>query len=245
MIESAASGVSQALLIGSGGIGTAVVERWRGEERFSDLWTINRSAPDSEVPGVRRLLTDHSDASITECCQRLRDESTNLTRIVITLGTLHGAGYSPEKSLRQLSGETLSHVYRVNCALPLLWLAGLAPLLRRTHDCRIAILSARVGSISDNSLGGWYSYRSAKAALNMGLKCAAIELARSARGVKLIAYHPGTVDTRLSIPFQSGVSSQQLFSTEQAAKYLGDVMETHAADGELSYVDWSGKLIDW
>ena len=107
------------------------------------------------------------------------------------------------------------------------------------------MLSARVGSIADNHLGGWYSYRCAKAALNMGLKSAAIELARRAKGIKLVAFHPGTVDTPLSEPFQKNVAPEKLFEPAFVAERLDEILAAHAADGELSYLDWAGKAVPW
>ena len=107
------------------------------------------------------------------------------------------------------------------------------------------MLSARVGSIGDNRLGGWYSYRASKAALNMMLKCAALELKRLNRGAKLVAYHPGTVDTPLSQPFQAGVAPEKLLSAEKAAEALERVLGELTADGELSYLDWRGEVIPW
>jgi NAD(P)-dependent dehydrogenase (short-subunit alcohol dehydrogenase family) len=94
-------------------------------------------------------------------------------------------------------------------------------------------------------MGGWYSYRSAKAALNMGLRSASIEMARRARGIKLIAYHPGTVDSDLSKPFQRGVPDGKLFTPAFAAERLDAVLDQHRADGELAYVDWAGETIPW
>ncbi|MDP5053448.1 MAG: SDR family NAD(P)-dependent oxidoreductase, partial [Congregibacter sp.] len=144
-----------------------------------------------------------------------------------------------------LTLAAMQEVYRVNCVLPLLWLSVLAPGLRKNPDCRIAVLSARVGSIGDNGLGGWYSYRSAKAALNMGLKSASIEFARRAKGVKLIAFHPGTVATELSAPFQRGVPEGKLFAPDFVAQRLDTLLNAHPADGQVSYLDWAGEPIPW
>lgn len=236
----------QALLIGGGSaLGQAVMRQWAGEDRFERLWSIARQPAGSDDGRRRFRATDHSDASMQALCEEIMQGDDPPRRILITLGTLHGAHYGPEKSLEQLSQASMQEVLAVNCVLPLTWLATLAQHLRRVDDCRIAVLSARVGSITDNRLGGWYSYRSAKAALNMGLRSAAVELSRRARGVKLIAYHPGTVDTPLSRPFQARIPADKLFSAEQAARYLVDVMEGVTLDGELAYLDWAGKPIPW
>ena len=107
------------------------------------------------------------------------------------------------------------------------------------------LFSARVGSISDNRLGGWYSYRASKAALNMMIKTAAIELARRAKNIKLIAFHPGTTDTPLSKPFQKNVPENKLFSAEFVAKQLLDIVENTPIDQSPSYLDWQGETINW
>lgn len=242
----------QALVIGAGGIGSAIADRWSGDPRFDRVWTVSRCLSDKPGPAggraqgrVAALETDHRPETIRQQVVQISEQSPKLARVVIALGTLHGDSYQPEKSLEALEPEAMQAVYQVNCVLPLLWLSALSSVLRKSRDCRIAVLSARVGSISDNRLGGWYSYRSAKAALNMGLKCASIELARRARGVKLIAYHPGTVDSPLSRPFQRGVPEGKLFTPAFAAERLDAVLDGHPADAELAYLDWAGETIPW
>lgn len=235
---------TRALVIGTGAIGDALLDRWSASGRFSAVVGVGRR-PAALEPSREFLLTDHSEANIAACCDALAQSAAPLSHVVITLGTLHGDDYRPEKSLRELREASLTHVHRINCVLPLLWLAKLTPLLRSTDDCRVAVLSARVGSIGDNALGGWYAYRSAKAALNMGLKCTAIEWARVAPGVKLIAYHPGTVASPLSEPFQANVPPQNLFTPERAAERLDAVMDSQTVDGALAYLDWAGEEIPW
>jgi NAD(P)-dependent dehydrogenase (short-subunit alcohol dehydrogenase family) len=127
------------------------------------------------------------------------------------------------------------------------WIAQLSEL-RLSKSAQICVLSARVGSISDNRLGGWYGYRSTKAALNMMVKCAGIELKRKHKDWQLVLFHPGTTDTPLSEPFQQNVAAKKLFSAKQTAHYLHQVLQqmrlrqqTEAVD----YVDWQGKTIPW
>lgn len=245
---SEAGAAIQGLVVGAGGgIGSAVAQRWSEDSRFDTVWTVSRgSSVDPASPAhLRYLATDHSEGHIAELAQKIVQESPRLSRIVIALGTLHGPDYGPEKSLDALQLASMAEVHRVNCILPMLWLSALASGLRKNPDCRIAVLSARVGSIGDNRLGGWYSYRSAKAALNMGLRSASIELARRAKGVKLISFHPGTVDTALSEPFQRGVPEGKLFAPGFVAERLDGLLETHSANGELSYLDWAGETIPW
>ena len=139
----------------------------------------------------------------------------------------------------------MRQVFEVNAFLPMRVLAALSPVLKRSTAPRIAVLSARVGSIGDNRLGGWYSYRDSKAALNMMLQCAALELRRLNPAAKLIAYHPGTVDTPLSKPFQANVDAEKLLAPEVAAAALDRVISGVESDGALSYLDWRGDAIPW
>jgi NAD(P)-dependent dehydrogenase (short-subunit alcohol dehydrogenase family) len=129
--------------------------------------------------------------------------------------------------------------------VPALWLKSLLKVLKGSQDCIVAALSARVGSIGDNHLGGWYAYRASKSALNMILKTAAIEYGRRAKNVKLIAFHPGTTDTELSKPFQAAVPKEKLFTPSFVAERLAMIMDEAVVDGELSYLDWKGQAIDW
>lgn len=109
----------------------------------------------------------------------------------------------------------------------------------------ISVFSARIGSIDDNRSDGWYGYRASKAALNMLLKTAAIEFARRAANVKLIAFHPGTTDKPLSKPFQRSVKKENLFTPEFVAEHLVDIMNTQLVDGECSFIDRENKTIAW
>lgn len=239
----------QALVVGAaGGLGMAMAERWAGDARFKRVCCVARAAPrDAGRHASKKLVlaTDHGAESIDALVEQVLDDEVRLSKVLITLGTLHGDDYQPEKTIQALDAEAMQRVHYVSCILPMLWLAALLPGLRRNPDCRIAVISARVGSIGDNQLGGWYSYRSAKAALNMALRCAAIEMARRAPGVKLLAYHPGTVATALSEPFQRNVPEGRLFTPEFAMQCLDDVLESLPLDGDLSYLDWAGKPIPW
>jgi NAD(P)-dependent dehydrogenase (short-subunit alcohol dehydrogenase family) len=127
----------------------------------------------------------------------------------------------------------------------MLWLAAFTTAIKNADELRIAVFSARVGSLTDNGLGGWCSYRASKAALNMSLKCAAIEYARLNKNAKLIAFHPGTTDTAMSKPFQKGVPEGKLFEPSFVAHRLITLLDAIASDGELSYIDWDGKTIPW
>jgi NAD(P)-dependent dehydrogenase (short-subunit alcohol dehydrogenase family) len=233
----------------SGGIGAAVVEALLGETGISAVYAASRSEePPAGLAGRARLHWQHCDnsrAAIKNLVDRATRGNRSLTRVVVCNGMLHSDRCMPEKALGQIDPECLQEVFAANAVVPMLWLQGVARALSRRQRCVIAVLSARVGSITDNRLGGWYSYRSSKAALNMLLKSAAIELARRAPQSKLVAFHPGTTDTALSKPFHSSVPEGKLFSPDFVAARLLGIMREVRPDGELAYLDWDGKSIDW
>jgi NAD(P)-dependent dehydrogenase (short-subunit alcohol dehydrogenase family) len=239
-----------AIVVGaSGGIGDAVWRALLDEPAITRVHAVSRSAsPADAPPGLIWHQCDGSEdaraATVATIGEDLSEQDLSLHRVVICIGTLHGDDYRPERALAELSPAVMQEVYRVNAVLPMLWLASLAPLFKGSQ-CVAAAFSARVGSIADNRLGGWYSYRASKAALNMMLQSAAAELGRSARGVKLLAFHPGTTDTALSRPFQARVPEGKLFTVEYVAARLLAVMDAARPDGTLSFVDYAGATIDW
>lgn len=185
-------------------------------------------------------LTD--EASIEAAADRLRADAPFATIIVAT-GLLHGSGVAPEKALRDLDQAGLMRLFAVNTVGPALVARHFAPLLPRQGRGVFAVLSARVGSIGDNRLGGWYGYRASKAALNMIVRTLAIELARTRPEAICAALHPGTVDTGLSKPFQRGVPPERLFTPDQSAAHLLDVLDqlTPAQSGRV--FAWDGTEI--
>ena len=240
---------SQDLVVGaSSAIAGALIERW-SKEAVRPITAVSRSVADvhslSALKGVNAYQSDYSDESLQSMTTELLDGGIDINRLIVCNGVLQGEGYRPERALNQLEVSAMRDVFEANTFTPMRVLAALWPVLKRSTAPRIAVLSARVGSIADNQLGGWYSYRGSKAALNMMLKCAALELRRLNPAAKLIAYHPGTVDTPLSKPFQGTVAPEKLFSPERAAEALDAVLSPLEADGELSYVDWRGEKIPW
>jgi len=185
------------------------------------------SASESLFAGSALLCCDYSDQQIAEVVARLATLTPRPRRVVICNGILHQGEIQPEKRLEALNLDAMTRRYQTNALLPLRWISQLLPLFGR-EPCTLAVLSARVGSIGDNRAGGWYGYRAAKAALNMLLKCAAIELARRAPGVKLLAFHPGTVNTQLSRPFHAHVPVGNVQSPELVADQLVNLMNRMA-----------------
>ncbi|AFV00372.1 SDR family NAD(P)-dependent oxidoreductase [Simiduia agarivorans] len=232
----------QAIVIGSnGGIGAACVQQLKSTQH--QVWTLSRS---NQASDHHRVFRD-DEVSIHRVAKNLVNsiDDKPVRHLIIATGVLHTETIKPEKRLEDLCSASTQAVFAANTWLPLAWLQALLPLLQKQADCRVSVLSARVGSIGDNRLGGWYSYRASKAALNMMLQTAAIELARRAKGVKLIAFHPGTTDTRLSEPFQANVPEHKLFSPSFVAGRLLEVAQQQRLDGTLSFVDWNGQTVDW
>lgn len=207
----------------------------------------NAIESNNERSTVKKItVKDYQSHSIDQAINELIiDNNADITRVFVCNGILHNESIRPEKRLEDFDAEAFHQVITSNTLTPMLWIQKLTPLLAGKSPCKFVVFSARVGSISDNRLGGWYSYRASKAALNMVIKTAAIELARRAKNIKLIAFHPGTTDTPLSKPFQKNVPSNKLFSSEFVAKQLLDIIENTPVDQTASYLDWQGKSINW
>ena len=182
------------------------------------------------------------DATLADLAARVGAEGS-LDTVIVATGLLHGPGIAPEKALRDLRADVLAQVFAVNCIGPALVMKHFLPLLPRDRPARLAVLSARVGSISDNRLGGWYAYRAAKAALNMVVRTAAIETARRAPQAVVLALHPGTVESPLSAPFHGGVPAAQIVSPVIAAKNIIDVLEAARPEQSGKFLAYDGQEI--
>ncbi len=238
------------LVVGaSGGIGRAVLLYYLAVAEYARVVAVSRGERPAELaPQGERLswlVSDYTEASIAQLVRATLSDGERLARVVICNGILHNAELEPEKSITRLNASAMHEVLHANLVVPSLWLAALPQVLRGSDSCRIAVLSARVGSIGDNRLGGWYSYRASKAALNMVLKSAAVEFRRRFPQVKLLAFHPGTTDTGLSKPFQRGVAPGKLFTPAFVAERLATLLNQLEPDGELSYLAWDGAEVGW
>ncbi|MDH1441365.1 SDR family oxidoreductase [Pseudomonas sp. GD03721] len=222
----------RALVIGaSGTLGQAFSALLRADPNCASVRELSRtSSPslDLEVPG-----------SIAEAATALADEGP-YQLILHTAGLLHRDGIAPEKSLAAIEADALQAVFQVNALGPALVLRHFLPLLDKQGA--MAMLSAKVGSIGDNRLGGWYAYRSSKAALNMLIKTAAIELARSKPRARLLALHPGTVISPLSQPFRGAAAARP---AEQAAAEMLRVIDGLGAEHSGSFHAYDGQQLPW
>lgn len=212
------------------------------------LTLITRSPEEIKHPTIQTIaINNYDEADIIKAVASVKNTSNlPISGVFVCNGVLHTKNIKPERRLEDFSADAFNYVLSTNTVVPLLWLKQLLPLLcEQSLKCTVTVLSARVGSITDNKLGGWYSYRASKTALNMLLKTASIEFKRRAKHVKLISFHPGTTDSALSKPFQKNVAEGKLFTPDFVATQLLSIIEQSTSDNSLSYVDWQGKNIDW
>lgn len=219
----------RALIIGaSGGIGSALKSHL--EEAGEEVLGLSRSADGLDVT-EEESVAGHLGALDGE-----------FDRIMVATGALEIAGAAPEKALRQVTGAAMMDQFRLNTLGPALCLKHGLRLLPRDRRAVFAVLSARVGSIGDNRMGGWYAYRTAKAAVNQVVHTAAVEIARTHREAVVVALHPGTVQTAFTEKY---LGRHPAVAPEEAARNLTRVMDmlTPAETGQ--FFDWAGKAVPW
>lgn len=250
-----ANSQSIALVTGAGsGIGLALVEKLLADDSYELIFAGSR-APEQSTALIRAAAADDRLQLLTidVADQRSLKSATDsiwaagrLDLIINTIGVLHTTdGMHPEKRLADINFDDMLLAMDVN-ALSVMRLAiAMEPLLKASSAPRFISLSARVGSIQDNQLGGWYTYRASKAALNMLLKTLAIEWARTMPKLACVALHPGTVATNLSRPFTRDTTRRPLFQPAQAADYLIDVIGQLGPEQNGGFYAWDGKEIPW
>ncbi|RZJ03669.1 MAG: SDR family NAD(P)-dependent oxidoreductase [Brevundimonas sp.] len=224
---------SAAVVIGSsGGIGAAVAGLLRASGRFAVVHALSRSYAGFDL---------EDEASIAGAAGRIA-EGPQPTLIFIATGVLHH-GFEPERGYRALTADHMLRDYRINTVGPALVAKHFLPLAPRDRRIVFSALSARVGSIGDNRLGGWHSYRASKAALNMVLRNLAVELGRTHPQAVVAGLHPGTVDTALSQPFQRAVRPERLFTAGHSAERLLAVIEGLTPADSGGVFAWDGARL--
>lgn len=238
----------------SRGIGLALCAALLARDDVAQVWAVAREA--STSTGLAKLAEQYGqrlqrvdcDARNEQALEALVSETLegreHLHLVISALGILHQDGAKPEKGLAQLTLASMQASFATNTFAPILLLKHLLPLLRK-QPATFAALSARVGSIGDNRLGGWYSYRASKAALNQLLHTASIELKRLNQASTVLAIHPGTTDTELSQPFQANVPEGQLFEPAFTAERIIEVVGAHGPADSGTFWDWDDKPIVW
>lgn len=218
----------------SGSIGSAFVRKLTLQYPGAHIHPFSRQG---------RFEIEYSkESSIAEAAKRV-SESGPLDLGIVSIGALHDQHVVPEKSLKSLSSKNFHHLFEINTVIPALLSKYFLPLLNKAQPSIFAILSARVGSISDNRLGGWYAYRASKAALNMVIKNAAIEIARVNRKGIVVGLHPGTVDSDLSKPFQSRIPINQLVTSDESVDNMLQVLATLGLSDSGRCYAWDGEEI--
>ena len=240
---------------GSKGIGKAILGQLLEKNEYNIIYNVSRSNPN--------IQEFHSQAERNNCtylevscnvekpedvqslCSMIQTRSSGIHLLVSTVGFLWNEEYMPEKNIRTVGLEQLLYSIQKNTWPALSLTQNLLPLLRHKEQVKIAFFSARVGSVSDNHLGGWYSYRISKAALNMATKNISIELGRRNPNLCCFGYHPGTVDTNLSSPFTKRYTKNPIFTPRQAAAYFYSVLNERTAEDNGRCFDWKGEAIEF
>ncbi|MBC7516261.1 MAG: SDR family NAD(P)-dependent oxidoreductase [Alkalinema sp. FL-bin-369] len=252
--------MQDALVLGaSQGIGFGFVQYLLNQESIAQVYATYRSI-DSAGPllavadqygdrltCIKLEITDEDQ--IIQCLQQvaagLRTSDRQLGWVINCIGMLHQGDLQPEKSLRQINTEQLITYFQVNSIGSILLAKHLASLIKSTDRVIFATISAKVGSITDNQLGGWYGYRASKAALNMFMRSIAIEYRRTCKGAIVVVLHPGTTETGLSEPFRRGVPPDKLFSIDRTVGQLMQVMNGLSPEDSGEFFSWDGTPLPW
>ena len=255
---------ANALIVGaSQGIGLGFVRSLLQQDNFKFIYATYRN-PDTarELLDLERQYEDRlkclrvditDESQIAAATKEIKNDLQQLHLAIYCVGVLHDwlrhakgdRNLSPEKSLRQIEPEKLLYLFQVNSIGAVLLAKHLMPLFNKKEPSVFASISAKVGSIGDNRLGGWYGYRASKAALNMFLKTTAIEYSRRCPKTIVVALHPGTTDTRLSQPFQKNVPPGKLFPVEHTVDLLSQVISGLEIKDSGEFFSWDGTQLPW
>jgi NAD(P)-dependent dehydrogenase (short-subunit alcohol dehydrogenase family) len=236
---------ANAVIAGGGAIGTAFANQLSARSEAGQVVVLARRAPqglDARVQVVPLEATDPASvAAAAEACSGLG----RVHLLINTVGLLHASGVKPEKRLKDIQAEAFQQAMAVNALFLTLLAEAFSRALRHGQAAMLASLSARVGSIADNGLGGWYSYRASKAAQNMLLRTLSREWRVSHRNVTVVALHPGTVDSALSRPYIGPAYGKRVLSPDEAASHLLQVMRGLSPADSGSFFDWQGEPVPW
>ena len=244
-LRSLAKDANVAVIGASGGIGRAFVDRLIDDPGISTVYAFSRSA--MAVPSTKCIwhkIDIENEDSIRQAAESTKEVSLDL--VIVAAGILHeGEKLRPETSFKKLNAENMQKVFAINTFGPTLVAKYFLPNLRARHKAVFAALSARVGSISDNRLGGWSSYRASKSALNMFVKTIALEQARRRPQSVVVSLHPGTVATQLSAPFTGRAGNRTVFTPAQSAEFLLEVIDGLTAEDSGGFFAWDGQAIEY
>ena len=237
-----------AIIGASGTIGRAFINLLSSLNPNANIYAFSRygtAKADTQInDNIKYYGMDYQDESSIKAASIKAIEYGPLDLVLVTTGILHNDKVMPEKSLTDISAQKMKLLFEANTILPALLIKHFSPLLNTEKSAVCAVLSARVGSISDNKLGGWYAYRASKAALNMIIKNAAIEIGRKNKKAIMIGLHPGTVDSPLSEPFQRNVPDGKLFTAAFSVESMVKVLNTVTPTQSGQCFAWDGQRIE-
>lgn len=231
-----------------------VFATYRSADTATELMAVRETDANSSSRLVCLPMDITDEGQIIEGVKQIQSQSQQLHLVVNCVGFLHDATTQPEKSLRQLNADQLTHYFQVNSIGPVLLAKHLVSLLKgrdtpsgvaSRHRSILVTISAKIGSIGDNYLGGWYGYRASKAALNMFMRTTAIEYGRKSPKTIIANLHPGTTDTRLSEPFQRNVPPGKLFPVEKTVGLLLGVIGQLKQEDSGHFFSWDGSRLPW
>jgi len=243
-LASLSANANVAIIGASGGIGNEFARQLSADGRIGQVHAISRTAVGFVGEKVKSHTLDLDDEETIRHAALATASAAPLDAVIVATGFLHNGQTQPEKSIAEIEPMTMLDVMRINAVGPALIAKHFLPLMRRDAKSVFAALSARVGSIGDNHLGGWASYRASKAALNMLLKTASIEQARRFPQSVVVGIHPGTVDTNLSRPFQRRVPEGKLFTPAYSVSRLLRVIDQLTPGDSGNCFAWDGQVIE-
>jgi NAD(P)-dependent dehydrogenase (short-subunit alcohol dehydrogenase family) len=226
----------------SGGIGAALVNLLAADPHCGAVYAGARSKT-AEYAKVQPFNFDLRDEGSIASAAQMMGAGGPLDIVLVATGILHSGELKPEKTYRALEAEAMAAAFEINAIGPALIAKHVLPQLARDRKAIFAVISARVGSISDNRLGGWHAYRASKAALNMLIRNFAIELTVRNKRAVCVALHPGTVDTNLSKPFQAGVTPEKLFTPNHSAAAMLRALGAATAERSGTLIAHDGQTI--
>ena len=226
----------------SGSIGGEFTKQYTDDPNVEKVVTLSRNVNNLNHEKIQSIKIDYSNEATFKNLNEI-SQLDSISKIIIATGILHTDQIKPEKSIDSIAAEDMKQVFQVNVFGPILLVKKLLPLIKKSKGVKIVFLTARVGSISDNVLGGWHSYRSSKSALNMMIKNLAIELKRLNKEHVVIGIHPGTVKSHLSEPFLRHVK-HDIFNPKESVDLMTQVISKVSQTDSGKCFDFSGKVIE-
>ncbi len=236
----------------SRGIGLAFVQQLLAIPTIEHVYAACRHPEQSielQALATNRLtilpIDTTDETQVAAAIAAIKTQTDRLHFVINCVGVLHDGDFQPEKGLRQIDADRLLKYFQINSISAILLAKHLQPLFKHSELSLFATISAKVGSIGDNAIGGWYGYRASKAALNMLMKTTAIEYKRGCPNNIIALFHPGTTDTGLSKPFQRNVPPEKLFTPAQTVNYLLTVIDGLTPQDSGEFFSWNGDRLPW